>query len=88
MKVTIEMFVIEMKYIQKVFQQEFWDAFSMAVSKDAGASQLLMIPKTVGFVMERYTKEQLRELPSEDRVARLKRQQRRIIRSLSLNPSN
>ena len=55
MEITMEMFVIEMKYIQKVFQQEFWDAFSMAVSEDAEASQLLMIPRTVGFVMERYT---------------------------------
>ena len=47
-ELTIETFVVEMKYIQRVFRQEFWDTFSIAVSKDAAASQLLMIPKTVG----------------------------------------
>lgn len=80
MEITIETFVIEMKYIQKVFGQAFWDAFFMAVSKDPEASQLLIIPKTVDFVLERYSQEQLEELPREDGLERLKRQQRRITR--------
>ena len=68
-----------MKFVQKVFQQEFWDSLANLPTEEEKSKQLLM-PKTVGWGYERIIDMELAFLPKEQQAKILERESRRIER--------
>ena len=46
-----ETFIVDMKFVQKIFRQDFWDRLAK-LPKDEDKSEALKIPKTVGLIWE------------------------------------
>ena len=78
-KAPLETFLGDMKFVQKVFQQEFWDALAKLPTDEEKSKQLIM-PKTVGWGYERITDVELAFLSEEQQAEILERESRRIVR--------
>ena len=68
-----------MKFVQKLFKQEFWDSLAKLPTDEEKSRQLRM-PKTVGWVFERHTARFLELCSKEERAAIKERESRRIVR--------
>ena len=54
-KSTVKAYIVDMKYIQSAFREEFWDDWAKMSTKHRG--QALKIPKTLGWEYERRSME-------------------------------
>lgn len=73
-----ETFLLDMRYVQRVFRQEFWDSLAK-VSKHEDQGQALKIPKTVGFWA--CAQADFDAWPREEQVAMWKKANRKIVRT-------
>ena len=75
-----ESFLLDMKYVQRVFRQDFWDSLAN-ISKPADRGHALKIPKTVG--IWRCAPAALKKLSPEEKAEFKHRQSLKIIRTPS-----
>lgn len=76
----VDAFVIDMRYMQKVFRQDFWDTWAkLPTAEEKGL--VLTIPRTVGYSMacDRYTQEQMNKFTKAQRDEYWEWRYRRVV---------